>query len=89
VPDYSATTYNPVPDPNNKPWSVTLHYGLEFSKPEFPMYIAINKTITSRSVPNPSDPYDEKSLAQWRGPDMKELINSNWIFAFGIKSTMF
>jgi hypothetical protein len=89
IPDYSASSYNPVPDPNNKTWSITLHYGLEFSKPEYPFYLAINKTITSRSTPNPNDPFDEKTLAKWHGPDMKELINNNWIFAGGFKATMF
>jgi hypothetical protein len=89
VPDYSASSYNPTPDPNNKTWSITLHYGLEFSRQEYPFYLAINKTITSRSTPNSNDAYDEKSLAKWHGPDMKELINNNWIFGLGIKSTMF
>jgi hypothetical protein len=89
VPDYSASTYNPVPDPNNKTWSITLHYGLEFSRPEYPIYLAINKVITSRSAANSNDPFDEKSLARWHGPDMKAMLNDNWIFAAGIKSTMF
>jgi len=89
IPDYSASSYNPVPDPNFKAWSVTLHYGLEFSRPEYPIYLAVNKVICSRSSPNPNDPYDEKSLARWHAPDVKELLNDNWIFAVGIKTTMF
>jgi hypothetical protein len=78
-----------VPDPNFKAWSITLHYGLEFSRPEYPLYFAVNKIIGSRSSPNPNDPFDTKSLAQWHAPDMKELLNDNWIFAIGIKTTMF
>ncbi len=89
VPEYTASSYNPVPDPNNKTWSITLHYGLEFSKPEYPFYFAINKTITSRSTPNANNPFDDKPLSRWHGPDMKELINNNWIFALGFKATMF
>ena len=89
IPAYSASTYDPVPDPNNKTWSITLHYGLEFSRPEYPFFLSINKTIVSRSTPNPNDPYDEKSLGKWHGPDMNELLHSNWIVAFGIKATMF
>jgi hypothetical protein len=89
IPDYSTGSYNPVPDPNFKAWSITLHYGLEFSRPEYPLYFAVNKIIGSRSSPNPNNPFDTKSLAQWHAPDMKELLNDNWIFAIGIKTTMF
>ncbi len=89
IPDYSANTYNPAPDPNNKTWSITLHYGFEFSRSEYPFYLSINKVLTSRSTPNPANPFDEKSLSKWHGPDMKELLHDNWIFALGIKSTMF
>lgn len=89
IPDYSASSYNPVPDPSFKAWSLTLHYGLEFSRPEYPIYMAVNKVISSRSSPNPNDPYDEKSLAKWHAPDLKELLNDNWTFALGIKTTMF
>jgi len=89
IPDYSAGSYNPVPDPNFKAWSITLHYGLEFSRPEYPLYFAVDKIVGSRSSPDPNDPFDTKSLAQWHAPDMKELLNDNWIFAIGIKTTMF
>ncbi len=89
IPAYSAAAYDPFPDPNHKTWSMTLHYGLEFSRPEYPFYVAINKVIESRSTVNPNDPYDEKPLAKWHGPDMKSLLNDNWIFAAGIKATMF
>jgi hypothetical protein len=89
IPNYSAGSYNPMPDPNNKSWSITLHYGLEFSRAEYPLYFAINKTIWGKSTPNQSNPYDEKPLARLHALDMKELFNDNWTFAAGIKSTMF
>ena len=89
IPNYSAGSYDPTPDPNNKSWSVTLHYGLEFSRADYPLYLAINKTIWGKSTPNPNDPYDEKPLARLHAPELKSLLKDNWTFAFGIKTTMF
>jgi hypothetical protein len=89
APFYSAGSYNPMPDPSHKSWSVTLHYGLEFSRAEYPIYFAINKTIWGKSTPNQSNPYDEKTLAWLHAPDIKELLNDNWTFALGVKATMF
>ena len=89
IPDFSASSYNPVPDPDNKTWSITLHYGLEFSRPEYPLYLSINKVIISGS--NTSDmknAFDERALRKWRTPDMKDLLNM-WTFATGVKTTMF
>jgi hypothetical protein len=88
IPNYSAGSYDPMPDPNHKSWSVTLHYGLEFSRAEYPLYFAINKTISGKSTPN-ANQYDERPLAWLHAPDMKELLNDNWTFGLGIKATMF
>ena len=89
IPDFSASSYNPVPDPDNKTWSITLHYGLEFSKPEYPFYLAINKVIISGSDKNDmKDAFDEAALRKWRTPDLKDLLNM-WTLAIGIKTTMF
>jgi hypothetical protein len=89
IPDFSASTYNPVPDPDHKTWSVTLHYGLEFSRSEYPLYLSINKVIISGSNKNDmKNAFDEAALRKWRTPDMKDLLNM-WTFAFGIKTTMF
>ncbi len=89
IPDFSASSYNPVPDPDNKTWSLTLHYGLEFSRPEYPIFIAINKIITSGSDKSDmKNAFDERALRKWRTPDMKDLLNM-WTFAIGIKTTMF
>ena len=89
IPGYFANSYNPTPDPDNKTWSITLHYGLEFSKPQFPIYLAINKVIISGSNKAAmQNPFDEAALRQWRWPDKKDLLNM-WTFAVGIKTTMF
>jgi len=89
IPDYSASTYDPKPDPNFKAWTLTLHYGLEFSNEHYPFYIAINKTICDKSTPNPNNVYDTKTLAKWDWPEWKDVLNNNWTLAVGIKSTMF
>jgi hypothetical protein len=89
IPDFSASSYNPSPDPDNKTWSITLHYGLEFSRPEYPIYLAINKVIISGSNKNDmKNAFDKRALAQWRPPDLKDVLNM-WTFAIGIKTTMF
>jgi hypothetical protein len=89
IPDFSPSSYNPKPDPDNKTWSLTLHYGLEFSRPEYPIFIAINKVIISGSDKNDmKNAFDEAALRKWRTPDLKDLLNM-WTFAIGIKTTMF
>jgi hypothetical protein len=89
IPEFSPSSYNPKPDPDNKTWSITLHYGLEFSRPEYPIFLSINKIITSGTNKNDmKNAFDEAALRQWRTPDMKDLLNM-WTFAIGIKTTMF
>ena len=89
IPDFSASSYNPSPDPDNKTWSITLHYGLEFSRSDYPIYLAINKVIICGSNKNDmKNAFDERALAKWRTPDLKDLLNM-WTFAIGIKTTMF
>jgi hypothetical protein len=89
IPDFSASTYNPSPDPDHKTWSVTLHYGLEFSRSAYPLYLSVNKVIISGSNKNEmKNAFDEAALRKWRTPDMKDLLNM-WTFAIGIKTTMF
>ena len=89
IPDFSPSSYYPKPDPDNKTWGITLHYGLEFSRPEYPIFISINKIITSGSNKNDmKNSFDAVALRKWRTPDMKDLLNM-WTFAIGIKTTMF
>jgi hypothetical protein len=89
IPDFSASSYHPAPDPDHKTYSLTLHYGLEFSRAHYPIYLSINKVIISGSNKNDmKNAFDEATLRKWRTPDMKDLLNM-WTFAFGIKTTMF
>ncbi len=78
IPAFAANTYNPFPDPDNRTWSLTLHYGLEFSKPDYPIYIAINKLIESGA----------SSEGKFLWPDGRDFLDS-WTFAIGFKTSMF
>jgi hypothetical protein len=78
IPAFAANTYDPIPDPDNRTWSLTLHYGLEFSKPEYPIYIAINKLIESGA----------SSEGKFVWPDGRDFLDS-WTLAIGIKTSMF
>ncbi len=78
IPAFAANTYDPFPDPDNRTWSLTLHYGLEFSKPEYPIYIAVNKLIESGA----------SNTGKFLWPDSRDLL-STWTLAVGIKTTMF
>ena len=89
IPAFNSSSYNPTPDPDNKTWSLTLHYGLEFSRPEYPIFISINKIIVSGSDKSDmKNAFDEAALRKWRTPDKNDLLNM-WTFAIGIKTTMF
>ncbi|MGA2506644.1 MAG: hypothetical protein ABSF80_04115 [Chitinispirillaceae bacterium] len=89
IPAFNASSYNPTPDPDNKTWSLTLHYGLEFSRPEYPIFISINKIIVSGSDKGGmKNAFDEAALRKWRTPDKNDLLDM-WTFAIGIKTTMF
>ena len=78
IPAFAANTYDPFPDPDNRTWSLTLHYGLEFSRPEYPIYIAVNKLIESGA----------SSEGKFLWPEGRDFLDT-WTFAIGIKTTMF
>jgi len=84
IPEFSSSVYNPKPDPDFKAWNLTLHYGLEFSRPEYPIYLSFNKLISSK----PSAIKDEEHLARWNLPGKSDLLSS-WTFALGIKTSWF
>ena len=78
--------YDPRPDPDFKAWEATLSYGLEFSKPDFPVFIGIALPIHDKS---PGDKgYDPEPMKKWDAPDGKDLLQQ-WIFAVGFKASMF
>jgi hypothetical protein len=88
----TTTAYKPRPDPDHKAWSATLNYGMEVSKPKFPLFFAVCLPIHDKSNPEAiSEPDLKKQLqkfAQWDPPDFKDFLQQ-WTLAVGIKSTMF
>lgn len=92
IPGFDAGTYNPTPDPDNQSWTATLCYGLEFSQPNFPIFVAVYIPIHSKtaSATNAelSNPYDTKPMAQWRAPDMHDILH-RWSVFVGTKTTLF
>jgi hypothetical protein len=78
IPNAITEMYAPGPDPDHKSWNASLMYGLEFSKPAFPLYIACSKPIHDKKDP----------LGNWDAPDWKDFLDQ-WTFAVGFKSTFF
>jgi hypothetical protein len=89
IPNYSASLYDPIPDPDFWTWSGTLQYGMEFSHSERPLYFVIAKQIHDRATPPGQDHrYDVSSVATVNGPDWRDFWNT-WSFAVGIRTSAF
>ncbi len=93
IPNFTYTNsisgYDPFPDPDHKAWTASLNYGLEFSKPKYPIFIGVSLPIQDKANdPDPDDKYNEEPLKKWDAPDLKDLANS-WTVGIGVKSTMF
>lgn len=78
IPEPSIHTYTPIKDPGHKTWSGAVLYGLEFSKPKYPLLLVV-------SIPIHDKPDDRGIINQ---PDWSDFLQQ-WVFAVGIKSTMF
>jgi hypothetical protein len=74
----SVLHYNPRPDPDDIAWSAQLIYGMEFSNPKHPLYLAIVKPV--------HDVRDAQG--KWNGPDLTALVNE-WSIVLGVKATLF
>jgi hypothetical protein len=92
IPEFQTQTYDPKPDPDNQAWTATLCYGLEFSRPNFPIFIAaylpIHSKTASATNAQLADPYDTKPMAQWNAPDWNDLFH-RWSVFVGTKTTLF
>jgi hypothetical protein len=89
IPNYSASLYDPIPDPDFWTWSGTLQYGVEFSHDERPLYLVFAKQIHDRATPpSQSDRYNVDAVSTWNGPDWRDFWNT-WSFAIGIKTSAF
>ena len=75
--------------PDHWAWSGALVYGLEFSKSEYPVFMAISLPIHDMpGDPNDQDDYDDSPMKQWNQPDWSDLLQ-RWTFAVGFKTSMF
>ena len=80
--------YDPRPDPDHTAWNATFTYGLEFSRPKFPIFMAVSLPVSDRKNGPGDDIYDSSPMKKWDWPDWNSLLNE-WTFAIGFKSTMF
>lgn len=78
IPYYKVNTYDPGPDPNNEVWNAAFMYGLEFSRPKYPIFLAASLPLHDKRNP----------LGRWDGPDWGDFLQQ-WTFAVGIKASMF
>ncbi len=89
----NTTEYNPAPDPDNQVWTATLCYGLEFSRPNFPIFVAaylpIHAKTASATNAQAADPYNIKPMEDWsRGPDWNDVFH-RWSVFMGVKTSLF
>jgi hypothetical protein len=89
IPNYSASVYDPIPDPDFWTWSGTLQYGVEFSNKDHPLYLVVAKQIHDRATPpGQNNRYSVKTVNTWNGPDWRDFA-STWSFAVGIRTSAF
>ncbi|MBD3356577.1 MAG: hypothetical protein GF363_05435 [Chitinivibrionales bacterium] len=89
IPGFSASEYNPFPDPDHKAWNASLNYGLEWSRHKFPIFFAVSLPISDKAnEPDSQDRYNEEPFKKWDGPDWSDLRQS-WTVGVGMKATMF
>jgi hypothetical protein len=88
IPNYKASVYDPIPDPDYWTWSGTLQYGIEFSHEERPLYLVFAKQIHDRATPPQDDRYSVGAVTTLNGPDWRDFWNT-WSFAIGIRTSAF
>ena len=85
----SEGTYDPRPDPDHQAWSVSLVYGLEFSNPDFPVFLAFSLPIHDKAGgADAMNEYSEKPMKKWNAPDWSD-IGQQWTIAVGVKGSFF
>jgi hypothetical protein len=91
-PDVIENSYKPIPDPDNQVWTLTLCYGLEVTRPNFPLffaaYIPIHSKTASATNAQANDPYNTAIMARLTGPDWKDILH-RWSVFVGTKTTLF
>ena len=81
--------YDPRPDPDHQAWSISLVYGIEFSNPDFPVFLAFSLPIHDKAGgADPDNEYSEKPMKEWNAPDWSD-IGQQWTIAVGVKGSFF
>jgi hypothetical protein len=88
IPSEKTGQYNPRPDPDHKAWTAALCYGLEFSRPKFPVFIGLSLPIHDKANAPGANEMDPTPMKRWDTPDLKDLFQQ-WTVALGLKATMF
>ena len=84
-----AGTYDPRPDPDHQAWSLAIAYGIEFSNPDFPVFLAFSVPIHDKAnAADPRDEYDDSPMKEWNAPDWGDILQQ-WTFAVGVKGSFF
>jgi hypothetical protein len=84
----SSSKYDPRPDPDHQAWMALLSYGLEFSKPKYPLFFAVALPIHDKSAGAQENEYDPTPMRKWNAPDWGDILKQ-WTFAFGFKASLF
>ena len=81
--------YDPRPDPDHQAWSISLVYGIEFSNPDFPVFLAFSLPIHDKAGgADAKNEYSEKPMKEWNAPDWSD-IGQQWTIAVGVKGSFF
>ena len=84
-----AGTYDPRPDPDHQAWSLAIAYGIEFSNPDFPVFLAFSVPIHDKAnAADPRDEYDDSPMKEWNAPDWGDILQQ-WTIAVGVKGSFF
>ncbi len=87
IPSEKVGVYDPRPDPDHLAWSMAFVYGLEFSRSDYPIFLAFSLPLHDRSnAANPNDEYDESPMRKWNLPDWGAFLEE-WTLAIGIKAS--
>jgi hypothetical protein len=87
IPSEKVGKYDPRPDPDHQAWSAAFVYGLEFSRTDYPIFLAFSLPLHDKSNgADPEDEYDESPMRKWDMPDFGAFLEE-WTLAVGIKAS--
>jgi hypothetical protein len=78
--------YDPRPDPDHKAWSGALVYGAEFTRDDFPVFMAFSIPLHDKANAPGKNEYDETPMREWNAPDWGDALQQ-WVVALGFKTS--